>query len=229
MRLAAALELVRAGRLADAELARSTLTGPAGVRLELALAQARGEAARARELAARLWHSCEVDPTVVAVLAHDDDAELREAASQLLMRNVSDVAYDISAAWRTLAERPGDLDAWRDVLSSLVARGREIDAVDGVARALHERHADFALWALLTTILIGYRRRPGLLAAIELAHRAFPQAPEACATSAMILLGLGDLEQAAAELAEVGHRAAGHPLVVAAHAAMAEAVAAADA
>lgn len=223
MKLAAALELVREGRVADAELARPTLSGPAGVRLELAIAQARGERARALEIAARLWHCCEVDPTVVAVLVHDDDGAVRDAAAQLLMRNVSDVAYDISAAWQTLAERPGDLDAWRDVLSSLVARGRELDAVDGVARALHERYAGFALWALLTTILIGYRRRPGLLAAIELAHRAFPRVPEACATSAMIFLGLGDLEQAATELAEVGHRAAGHPLVVAARAAMAEA------
>ncbi len=224
MTLAAALLLVREGRIDDAELAGQALTGPARVRLELAIAQARGDGPRALERAALLWHGCDVDPTVLAVLVHHAHPELGDAAAQLLMRTASDVAYDIAAAWRTLAERPGDLDAWRDVLSSLIARGRELDAVDGVARALGERQADFDLWALLTTILLGYRRRPGLHAAIELGRRAFPQAPEACATSAMILLGLGELEQAAAELDEIGHRASDHPLVVAARSAMADAV-----
>jgi hypothetical protein len=226
MRLEAALSLVREGRIDDAEAARPAFVGPALARLELAIAQARGDRSRVLELAEHLWHICEVDPTVLAVLVHNAHPELRDAAATLLMRSASDAAYDVSAAWTKLAERPGDLDAWRDVLSSMISGGRDLEAVDGVARALGERHAGFELWALLTTILIAYRRRTGLYAAVELAHGAFPHAPEACATSAMIFLGLGDLERAAAELAEVGNRAADHPLVTAARSAMAEAVAA---
>ncbi|MDQ3365153.1 MAG: hypothetical protein M3680_06975 [Myxococcota bacterium] len=226
MTLDEALALVREGRLDDARAATAMLSGAARRRLALAIAHARGDHAQALELAAWLWHASATDPTVLAVLVRGEHPTLRDAACDLLMRSASDVAYGTTPALRTLEATAGDLDAWRDVLAALIASGRDLEAVDGVAHALAERHADFALWALLVRLLVEHRHRPGLLAAIELAHHAFPHAAEARATTAMIWLGLGELDRAATELAAADRHGGDHPLIVAAHSAMADAVAA---
>jgi hypothetical protein len=225
--LEGALAAVREGRESEAEAVRAELVELERVRLDLALMCRRGDAARALELASTLWHVAEVDPTVLAVLVRLDHPELRESADELLRRSISDASYDVTCAWQRLAEVPGDLDAWRDVICSLVASGRALEAVDGVARALSERHSDFSLWSILTITLMAHRRRGALLAAVELARRAFPFAPEARAACAMIFLGLGDLATAARELDSVGDRAEEHPLIVSARSAIAEAHAAA--
>lgn len=227
--LRAALLAVREGREPEVEAMRGRLAGLELVRLELALAHRRGDGARALELAERLWHAVEVDATVLAVLVHHQHPELREPAAELMQRCASDAAYDLTAAWKALAESPGDLDAWRDVICSLVATDRVVEAVDGVARALGERHADFGLWSMLVTTLMAHRRRGALLLAIELARRAFPSAPETHAACAMIYIGLGDLDAADAELAAIGPASYEPPIVVAARAAMADARASATA
>jgi hypothetical protein len=221
--LRAALQAFREGRESEAEAMRGQLAELELVRLELALAHRRGDGARAVELAARLWYAVEVDATVLAVLVHHRHPELRDVAAELMQRCASDAAYDLTAAWKQLAEAPGDLDAWRDVICSLVATDRAIEAIDGVARALAERHAEFGLWSTLVITLMAHRRRGALLLAIELARRAFPNAPEAHATCATIYIGLGDLDAADAELAAIGPRSHELPIVAAARAAMAEA------
>jgi hypothetical protein len=222
MTLDEALALVRDGKLADAEVALADLRGFERLRLDMALAYKRGDAARSRELAAALWHAYVVDPTVLSVLVQLDHPELREPAGELLMRLASDAAYDVAPAWQRLAEQPGDLDAWRDIIAHLLATGRELDAVDGVAHALSERVADFTLWAQLATQMLAYRRRAGLVATIALGTRAFPHAFEMHATACMAFLALGDLASAERELAAVGERGATHPLVVSARSAMAQ-------
>jgi hypothetical protein len=223
MTLDEALGLVRDGKLADAEPALTQLRGFERLRLDMAIAYKRGDADRAREMAAALWHAYVVDPTVLSVLVQLEHPELREPAGELLMRLASDAAYDVATAWQRLAEEPGDLEAWRDIIVHLIATGRELDAVDGVAHALSERAADFALWAQLATQMLGYRRRIGLLATIELGRRAFPHAFEMHATACMAFLALGDLPSAKLALAAVGDRGATHPLVTAARAAMSQA------
>ena len=62
-----------------------------------------------------------------------------------------------------------------------------------------------------------------LLAAIELGHLAFPEAPPMVATSVQIFLGLGELEVARTVLSALPRRPVEHPLVIAARAAVAEA------
>lgn len=223
--LESALALVREGQTTEAEGMRSQLEPLEQTRLDLALALRADDPARALELAASLWYRVEVDATVLATLVRYEHPELRETASDALMRNTSDAAYDVTAAWGTLATSPGDLDAWRDVLISLVAQGRDLEAVDGVARALSERQGDFGLWALLTTTLLTYRRGTALRHAIRLGRSAFEDAPQALATNALIYVGLGELAAAQRELDAIGAREAAHPLVVAARAAVTEAVA----
>ncbi len=225
LELASALALVREGRVAEAEAARSGLDPLEQTRLDVALALRADDPARALELAAALWYRVEVDATVLATLVRYEHPELREIAADALMRTTSDAAYDVTAAWRTLEASPGDLDAWRDVVISLVAQGRDLEAVDGVARALSERQADFGLWALLTTTLLTYRRGTALRHAIRLGRSAFEDAPQAIATNALIYVGLGELAAAQRELDALGAREVAHPLVVAARAAVTEAVA----
>jgi hypothetical protein len=214
--LTAALAQLRAGQEADAETSAGALVGFARMRFDMALAYKRGERARARELAAQLWHACAVDPTVMAILVDLDHPELRESAAELLRRFASDIACDVTAAWHQLETHPDDLDAWRDVISYLIVTGRAVEAVSGVARALSERVADFSLWARLATLQLTYRQRAGLLATIELGRRAFPRAPDMHATAAMILVGLGDLTAARDELAAIGEVVSDSPVVLAA-------------
>ena len=221
--LASALALVRDGRVAEVQAAQSHLEPIERTRLELALALRGNDSARAVELAALLWYRVEVDATVLATLVRYEHPELRDLAVDALFQNTVDATCDVSTAWQSLAAAPGDLDAWRDVLSSLVAQGRELEAIDGVARALAEGHVDFGLWALLTTTLLTYRRGAALRHAIRLGRRAFEDAPEALATNALIYVGLGELAAAGDELDAIGQRQAAHPLVIAARAAVAEA------
>lgn len=221
--LEAALLAIRSGCQAEAETTRDALSQLELARFELAVSERRGDGTRALELATLLWHAVEVDATVLAVLVKYEHPALRHQAASLLMRSASDAAYNAAAAWQLLTESPDDLSAWRDVLASLVARGREVTAIDGVARALSERHADFDLWALLITTLLAYRRRTPLLLALELGRWAFSNAPELRATAALIFLGFGDHTRAAVELEAIGARAVAHPLVIAARSALVDA------
>lgn len=217
-----ALAAVREGRETDAEAIRRRLAGLEIDRLDLALAHRRGQRERALEIAARLWWAVEVDATVLAVLVHHRHPELHDLAAALLQRCTSDATHDTTAAWHDLIEWPGDLEAWREVICSLVATGHALEAVDGVARALSDRCGDFALWLLLVTALMTYRRRRALALAIELGRRAFPGAPDMLATCGLIHIGLGDLAIARAELAAIGEHARTRPIVVVACTAMRE-------
>jgi len=218
--IARALSLVREGRLREADEVAADLTGPARLRVDLALAVASGQRDRALELAASLWHTCNVDPTVLSVLVHFEHSELRQAAADLLERSSRDAAADRSEAWDRLTRDPADVAAWKDVLSTLIASGRDLEALDGVARALGERRADFTLWALLATTFLLYRRHSGLLATPELGHKAFADAPEVHALSALVHLGLGDGERADREFLRINRDGAEPELVAIARRAM---------
>ncbi len=221
--LATALAAVREGRSADAEASRPSLTSFENLRLELAQAYRAGEVERARRLAELLWLAAEADATVAAVLVEGAHPELAAPAGQLLQRTTRDAAIDLEPHWQRLAQSPGDPDAWAVILAGLIATEQDLIAVDGVARALAEGSGDFALWAQLVELLLFYRRRIALLAAIELGHLAFPEAPPMVATSVQIFLGLGELEVARTVLSALPRRPVEHPLVIAARAAVAEA------
>jgi hypothetical protein len=221
--MAEVLAAVRGGALEEVERRRGELSPHELVRLELALAYREGDLSRAYEIAAALWNVFEADAVVAAVLVEGDYPELAAPAGQMLQRAVFDAALDVEPCWQRLAQAPGDLEAWTPLLANLIAANQELAAVDGVARALAEGHGDFSLWAALVELLLAYRRRNGLLRAIELARRAFPDAPAAAATVTLIWLGLGDLAEARLSLARIDPRAVEQPLVLAARAAVAEA------
>lgn len=221
--LAEVLSAVRVGALEEVDRRRGEMSPHELIRLELALTYREGDLARAYEIAAALWHASEVDAVVAAVLVEGDYPELAGPAGEMLQRSVADAAIDVEPCWQRLAQVPGDLEAWTPILANLVAANQELAAVDGVARALSEGHGDFSLWAALVELLLAYRRRGGLLAAIELAHRAFANQPAAAATVALIWLGLGELVPARLALEQIDPRAAEQPLVLAARTAVAEA------
>jgi tetratricopeptide (TPR) repeat protein len=219
-----ALASVRDGQVEQASARRDQLSALEIMRLDLALVYRAGDLARAHDPAAVLWRAAEVDVTVAAVLVEGSHPELGVAAADLLLRTTREAALDLDPHWQKLAESPADAQAWASILSCLIASGREFEAIDGVARALAEGHADFALWAKLVELLMVFRRRAALLAAIELAERAFPRAGLAAATSALIFLGIGELEAASRALESLDDRlASDHPLVLAARSALAAA------
>ena len=200
MSIEKALDLVRTGRLDEAEAAAESLSTLDRMRVHMALSYKLGDRARALDLAAQLWAACAADETVMAILVELDHPDLRGPAGELLRRYLSDGLYDVGPAWQSLRENPADLDAWRDVLSTLIVTRRSVDAVDGVAHALSERRAGFELWALLASLQMQYRVRSGVLATIALGRRAFTDAPDLRATIALMFMGLGDVAAAATEL-----------------------------
>ncbi len=221
--LAEVLSAVRNGALEEVERRRGELSPHELIRLELALAYRDGDLASAYEIAAALWNVFEADVVVAAVLVEGDYPELATPAGEMLQRAVAAAGIDVEPCWHRLALNPGDLEAWTPILANLVAANQELVAVDGVARALAEGHGDFSLWAALVELLLAYRRRVGLLAAIELARRAFADAPTSVATVALIWLGLGELAEARRSLEQIDPRAAEQPMVLAARVAVDEA------
>lgn len=211
--LRAALALVREGRLDEANAVRADLSYFESARLGLALAHHVDDRDLALELAALLWYAFEVDAIVASILAHYGHPSLREAAAALVERSTGDAAIDVTSTVQVLTDSPEDPDAWRELISSLVVCGSDIEAVHGVAHALAEGHGDFNLWAILVTTLMTYRRGAALRQAVILARHAFGANPEVRGICALVLFGLGDLEAGENELDAVGSRVATRSLV----------------
>lgn len=169
-----ALAAVRTGVDAIAGALAARLSPIEQHRLELAFALRAGDRAAAVERAVILWEAMAVDPTVLATLVEYDHAELAGPARRLLERTLADATRDVAPAWRALAEAPGALDAWQDIISSFVANGSPLQAIEGVARALAAGVAGFELWSYLTATLFEYRRGHALDEALRLGELAFP-------------------------------------------------------
>ena len=172
--LHAALEEVRADRADVGALAHPYLDPIEQRRLELALALRAGDRAAAVERAVILWDAMAVDPTVLATLVEYEHPALAGPARRLLERTLADATKDLAPAWEALAGDPGALDAWRDVIGSLVANGSPLQAIEGVALALAAGVAGFELWSDLTATLFEYRRGHALDQALRLGELAFP-------------------------------------------------------